>query len=489
MMRKNNSGITLISLVITIILLLILATIGISSGISTVRSSRLTKFTTEMKLMQQKVNELYDSYTNNRTVNLAGNEYTGTDIANIGNDISDVSEEQRNEVFSSSGSGITDTNGYMYYNVSIIDGLGIDGVDGEFFVNVAKRSVISVDGFEYEGNKYYTLEQLPEGLYNVEYNPQQVEGGPTFDVDYEKIGNDKYEISISNIQYEGYINKWYAKYKEEQDENWKTSENLNFTVDQMGTYQIKLYNGDIETTDEKVKTIKVTDSYVEDGMVLYLDGINNTGEGDSKHSTSTTVWKDLSGNGNDAILQNISQGDEESGWGANCLQLDGINDYAKIADSETMKPIDQTIEIVVNRTGEAPGNKDASKRGIIFVRWYGYTVELNKIENNAFTVSYGRADGGYLKSNEKLNLNKTYHIGATYEKKLQKIYFNSNYENEKKVEPMGYGGTMNETWIGNYNNATFTKANVYAIRMYNRALTEEELQHNYNIDKVRYNIE
>ena len=315
MMRKNNSGITLISLVITIILLLILATIGISSGISTVRSSRLTKFTTEMNLMQQKVNELYDSYTNNRTVNVAGNEYTGTDIANIGNDISDVSEEQRNEVFSASGAGITDTSGYRYYNASIIDGLGIDGVDGEFFVNVAKRSVISVDGFEYEGNKYYTLEQLPEGLYNVEYNPQQVEGEPTFDVNYEKIGNDKYEISISNIQYEGYINKWYAKYKEEQDENWKTSENLNFTVDQMGTYQIKLYNGDIETTDEKVKTIKVTDSYVEDGMVLYLDGINNTGEGDSKHSTSTTVWKDLSGNGNDAILQNISQGDEESGWG------------------------------------------------------------------------------------------------------------------------------------------------------------------------------
>ena len=88
-----------------------------------------------------------------------------------------------------------------------------------------------------------------------------------------------------------------------------------------------------------------------------------------------------------------------------------------------------------------------------------------------------------------MNLNKTYHIGATYEKNLQKIYFNSNYENEKKVEPKGYGGTMNETWIGNYNNAAFTKANVYAIRMYNRALTEEELQHNYNIDKVRYNIE
>lgn len=268
MMRKNNSGITLISLVITIILLLILATIGISSGISTVRSSRLTKFTTEMKIMQQKVNELYDSYTNNRTVNVAGNEYTGTDICNIGNDISNVSETQRNEVFSSSGSGITDTNGYMYYNATTIENLGIDGVDGEFFVNVAKRSVISVDGCEYEGNIYYTLEQLPDGVYNVEYEPQQVEG-PTFDVDYKKVGNDKYEISISNIQYEGYINKWNVKYKLENTGSWSISENLVFQVNETGKYKIVLFNGNEQS---KEKELYVLDGYKKSGLLEMLVG-------------------------------------------------------------------------------------------------------------------------------------------------------------------------------------------------------------------------
>ena len=76
-MKKHNSGITLVSLVITIIVLLILASITVYSGVSTVRSARLTKFTAELKIMQQKVNELYDSYTNNKSVTVNGTEYVG----------------------------------------------------------------------------------------------------------------------------------------------------------------------------------------------------------------------------------------------------------------------------------------------------------------------------------------------------------------------------------------------------------------------------
>ena len=54
MKRKTNNqkGVTLISLVITIIVLLILAGIGITSGVQTIKSSKQTKFTTEMKIMQ-----------------------------------------------------------------------------------------------------------------------------------------------------------------------------------------------------------------------------------------------------------------------------------------------------------------------------------------------------------------------------------------------------------------------------------------------------
>lgn len=227
--------------------------------------------------------------------------------------------------------------------------------------------------------------------------------------------------------------------------------------------------------------------YIEDGLVLHLDAIDNIGEGDSKHSNTSNIWKDLSGNGNDATLTNINQSDAESGWDNNCLKLDGINDYAVINDSATMKPTNQTIEIVFNRTGKATNTADG--RAIVFVRWHGYTVELNNISNNnQFDISYGRtATVGaykYLHSNKNVMLNHIYHVGATTENNLIKIYINSIYDNEKEQIIDAYS-LMNETNIGRYENQ-YTKGNIYSIRMYNRALTQEEINHNYEIDKHRF---
>ena len=170
-MRKQNVGITLVSLVITIIILLILASITVYSGISTIRSARLTEFTTELKIMQQKVNELYGSYANNKSVTVNGAEYIGNDIQNIGQDIDKIfNTHQLEEIFSEVGSGITDRSGYMYYDAETIKALGLENIEYAFLVNVPKRSVISTEGFEDDGKTYYTLEQVPDGVYNVEYN-------------------------------------------------------------------------------------------------------------------------------------------------------------------------------------------------------------------------------------------------------------------------------------------------------------------------------
>ena len=51
---KNNKGITLISLIITIIVLIILATTAIYSGVSTINASKLTAFETELRIMQSR---------------------------------------------------------------------------------------------------------------------------------------------------------------------------------------------------------------------------------------------------------------------------------------------------------------------------------------------------------------------------------------------------------------------------------------------------
>ena len=167
---KNTKGITLISLVIMIIVLLILASVAIYSGKDIVKSSKFTAFSTELKIMQTQVNAMYQD----------------NDKANLGAEIEGSVKTQADKVFTASESGITSQEGYKYWNQQLIKELGIEGVEQDFFINLEKRSVISYEGFEYEGKKYYTLQQIPNGLYNVDYdNPNT--GKPTFEVNVEQI--------------------------------------------------------------------------------------------------------------------------------------------------------------------------------------------------------------------------------------------------------------------------------------------------------------
>ena len=246
----DDKGITLISLVTTIVILLILTSIATYSGVNIVKQSKFTKFTTQLKMMQTQVNELYEKYSENQSIEVNGKKYTGTEIANIGKEISTLS--QKNKVFNTSTSGITDSTGYKYYDKETIKALNIEGLEEEeYFVNVAKRSVISYDGFEYNGKTYYTLEQLPDGLYNVEYSENT--GKPTFDVNYECIEGGKYKITISNISYNGNIDKWQIKYQKKGQDYWSTSEDYNIIVNEGGEYKIYIKNNNVISEEQRIK--------------------------------------------------------------------------------------------------------------------------------------------------------------------------------------------------------------------------------------------
>ena len=243
-------GITLISLIVTIVVLLILASIATYSGVGIIRQSKLNRFTTEMKVMQTEVNDLYDRYSN------------GKDVLNLGKEL----DGQADKVFTSEASGITDKTGYRYYDQETIQRLGIDGVEEEFFVNVEKRSVVSYLGFEYEGTTYYTLDQLPNGLYNVEYEDKNA-GGPTFDLSCDNWTNGRSNIKISNIEYnDGYIDKWEVKYKLEGQDYWSTSEDLSFFVDKPGMYTVKIVNGNIESEEKQIEAVKANAPEMLEGM-------------------------------------------------------------------------------------------------------------------------------------------------------------------------------------------------------------------------------
>ena len=290
MKKINNRGITLVALVITIIILLILASIVTYSGLNVVKFSKLTTFTTEMKIMQTKVNEIYQKYKDGDSIEIDGTTYYGENkngeestILDIGQTLDSVNT-QANKVFTESASGITDTSGYKYWDNELVKKLGIDGVDGDFFVNVEKRSIVSYDGFTYEGKDYYTLSQLPNNLYNVDYEDKNgEEDSPTFDVTSEEISDNEWKITVSNIQYNGYINKWYVKYKEKKQEIWQTTESMSFTVSKSGTYVIKIENGNVssEEKEQEIKKVEKPKESLKPGVIVsktekdnYSDGVD-----------------------------------------------------------------------------------------------------------------------------------------------------------------------------------------------------------------------
>ena len=210
--ERDGKGITLVSLVITIAVLIILAGITTYSGINIIRQSKLNAFTTEMKVMQTEVNDLYDKYTSG--------------------------DESVLELGSDGPSNLSDD--YRYYNQATIQSLGIDGVDGEFYVDVKTRSVISREGLEY----------------NVTYEDRNDVEPPTFDVSTQDLGDGTWKITISNISYGGYISKWQVQYQKNGEDNWVTSEDLTFTIPEDGTYKIKIVNGSVESDSSKTITLQ-----------------------------------------------------------------------------------------------------------------------------------------------------------------------------------------------------------------------------------------
>lgn len=335
--KEDEKGITLIVLAITILLIIILSSVAIYSGASTIRSSKLTAFTAEMKLMQGKVNELYQKHKIGEKVN-------GKDVLSIGKDI-DVDDSVTQKTFSpieNGGSGIIDSVGYRYYDRDTLRELGLEDVKGEFFVNIQTRNIISYEGFKENENIYYTLSQLPKGLYNVEYEVLPENLKPDFgttenvDISFVDIDSRKTKISVVDRTYNKYIDKWQVEYyrkedfEEPADIKWNTSEELSFIVNKSGTYVVQIFNGNIHSEPIEVEIPVKALPKIDGKTIPYLPKNGKFVRDERTDLESGLVIRDNEGRGNSYVWievpQTIYKDQTLNGGVAEILE----NDYAGI---------------------------------------------------------------------------------------------------------------------------------------------------------------
>ena len=413
MKRKNcnSKGVTLLALVITIIVLLILAAVATYSGMDIIQSSKLTAFTTEMKIMQTQVNDLYDKWKSGEiNKDEIGKDLTyNTTVQNQANNV--LIDELGLE------NNFSDLTGYRYFDQETIQGLGIDGVEQEFFVNIENREVISYEGLLYDGDMYYTLNQLPQGLYNVDYDPQQ-SSGPTFDVSFEKIGDEKYRITISNIQYDGYIDKWYVKYQEDGADYWNTTEDMSFVVNKKANYTVYIENGLVKSADKTVEIVagEFNRAYGEIDVV-FLSGKTNSVSDSANAPVLGTNMTPVNFNSSNNTWQEV----DESSW--------------EYSYTDTPKESKWANAVVKDDSGNITGY-------FVWIPRYAYKITYYNEPEHQTIIGYSDARG-------MVTVNGAEYIGQGSRRKAGDNYVvHPTFTND--IEVGGWDSELEGIWVAKY---------------------------------------
>lgn len=195
--------------------------------------------------------------------------------------------------------------------------------------------------------------------------------------------------------------------------------------------------------------------YIQDGLVFHLDGADAT----------TSAWIDKIG-GIEFTMHNVTL----DGKGGVVFNGSAYGNYPDTLDFPSST---HTIEIVLNKT-ETGGMQVA--------------FMINASDKVAF--GFG-SDGKFIvtKSGDS-NSRKTWNTGsglATYSVTNSNAYKNCALMSQRSQDTwfLRTGGTF----VGSRSiNNAFFKGTIYQIRIYNRALTQQEIINNQTIDMQRYNI-
>jgi len=186
--------------------------------------------------------------------------------------------------------------------------------------------------------------------------------------------------------------------------------------------------------------------------------------------------KDLSGNGNDGTL-------EECPWQENNLSFDGQDDFVAIGE---MNYSNVTVEAVVEYN--SLGSTEQCIVANFEAGGYGLTYMNNKNLFEFYTDKYY-----YVWGNAPI-VNKKYFLSGRYDENVARLRENNNnYTNPivGTITKPAYNTIMTIGGNPHKNSAisNYLSGIVHTVRIYDRTLTDEEVQKNYEIDKARFNLE
>lgn len=251
--NQNDSGITLIALIITIVIVLVIAGVSIYSGIESLNSTKLNEFYMQLNIVQKRVDDI--AATNESYVDSDGNAIY---LKESGNVLTDAQKSNLKDILSVKGIP-TDADVIDYFKYFTFDKLesilSIKDVEYNMFINFEDRIVVAEEGITLNNKTYYTLEDTTYFVEHIDKNAG--EEGKIEKLNYTvpiEYGEGKYKISITQENPIGDLDgTGTIKYKKVTSKYWEITTDTEIVVEFDKEYNIKIIDLNKNSIEKVIK--------------------------------------------------------------------------------------------------------------------------------------------------------------------------------------------------------------------------------------------
>jgi len=213
---------------------------------------------------------------------------------------------------------------------------------------------------------------------------------------------------------------------------------------------------------------------VTDGLVMYLDAGNT-----KSYPGAGTTWTDVSRNGNNGTLTNGPTFNSANGGS---IVFDGVDDYATVS-SLNLTGITENFTFITVIKFPTFNNSGV----IVWQAFSSYWALMTNTSFGAANLTFTtRGTRGQAAVSSTLTANQWYYVVCKREAGVNSLYINNTtytYTSDVSFP----GGTLFKIGTDGNNNYFFN-GNLALIQLYNRALTQTEIQQNYNTQKTRFGL-
>jgi hypothetical protein len=215
---------------------------------------------------------------------------------------------------------------------------------------------------------------------------------------------------------------------------------------------------------------------VNSGLVLSLDAANAR-----SYVSGSTIWRDLSGNGNNGTLTNGPTFDSGS---INAISFNGVDNFVTMNSSTSLTTSTPTL-IVTCTTNSGT----VLAKGGYGSHWnYG----LLNLTSTTFRARNNNGDAlspSFAASTSTYNVYAIVWTGSTMQFYRNGVYGGDNATNYSPQAQNSLFLRIGCAWHNvNQTNVEFYSGKIATIQVYNRALSAAEIAQNYDAQKSRFNL-